>query len=353
METKRHEESPHSLENLSSFYSESMKKHASVINTTLPSNDEGLQEDLRKAIKDLEEVTQAVTTLGIFSNNEDIDELPTSDIKYLLLPALLGSLTNLIVQEDRMEVVRLSEVYFRDFLQRCNDYNIEKIELPECDATTSEKFTSSGAPINLSELTAMGKKRQEKIARYKKQKEIEKKLNDLEEHIENPSTDEEIVREYWLLTIKKWISTAVDELGSLETEKPILEHLSKRKIDVNKGHEAKNSKEKKKVLKPIIITRNEMQKKVFGAGYPGIPAMTVDEFYEQKYRDNSQNQHKFPVSSLQHRSSELDALNAEKEEIEKEQKEETEDHETLKKAREWDEWKDDHRRGWGNRKNMG
>ncbi|XP_013773384.1 immunoglobulin-binding protein 1-like [Limulus polyphemus] len=199
----------------------------------------------------------------------------------------------------------------------------------------------------------MGKKRQEKIARYKKQKEMENKLNDLEKCIENPSTDEEIVREYWLLTIKKWISTALDELGSLEMEKPILEHLSKRKTDGDKGHEAKNVSGKKKMLKPIIITRNEMQKKVFGAGYPGIPAMTVDEFYEQKYGDNSQNQHKFQVSSLQDKNSELDTLNAEKEETEKEQKEETEDHETLKKAREWDEWKDDHRRGWGNRKNMG
>lgn len=34
-------------------------------------------------------------------------------------------------------------------------------------------------------------------------------------------------------------------------------------------------------------------------------------------------------------------------------KEDEEDEETLQRAREWDDWKDTHPRGYGNRQNMG
>ncbi len=43
----------------------------------------------------------------------------------------------------------------------------------------------------------------------------------------------------------------------------------------------------------------------------------------------------------------------EDERAERERKEENGDEEALQKARDWDDWKDTHRRGYGNRKNMG
>lgn len=42
---------------------------------------------------------------------------------------------------------------------------------------------------------------------------------------------------------------------------------------------------------------------------------------------------------------------SEEEEAEKEVKVERDDSKLLKEARDWDEFKDDHRRGWGNRMN--
>jgi hypothetical protein len=33
-------------------------------------------------------------------------------------------------------------------------------------------------------------------------------------------------------------------------------------------------------LKPIIITRDLLQSKAIGLGYPSAPTMTIDEFYE-------------------------------------------------------------------------
>ena len=37
--------------------------------------------------------------------------------------------------------------------------------------------------------------------------------------------------------------------------------------------------------KSFIITKDVISKHVFGAGYPSLPTMTVEEFYEQQYKN--------------------------------------------------------------------
>lgn len=53
------------------------------------------------------------------------------------------------------------------------------------------------------------------------------------------------------------------------------------------------------------------------------------------------------------KNTELAAHQSEQEEAEKEKKIELDDEEQIARARQFDEWKDDHRRGSGNRHNMG
>ena len=38
-------------------------------------------------------------------------------------------------------------------------------------------------------------------------------------------------------------------------------------------------------LKPIIITRDQIQKEVFGMGYKNLPVLTIEEFYDQRVRE--------------------------------------------------------------------
>jgi immunoglobulin-binding protein 1 len=33
--------------------------------------------------------------------------------------------------------------------------------------------------------------------------------------------------------------------------------------------------------KPFVITKNQLQAAVFGAGYPSLPVYSIDEFYDQ------------------------------------------------------------------------
>lgn len=41
-----------------------------------------------------------------------------------------------------------------------------------------------------------------------------------------------------------------------------------------------DSSDEKKRFTPIIIARNEQQKRVYGLGYPSIPTVTVDEWFQ-------------------------------------------------------------------------
>ncbi|VDO93060.1 unnamed protein product [Heligmosomoides polygyrus] len=82
-------------------------------------------------------------------------------------------------------------------------------------------------------------------------------------------------------------------------------------------------------LRPFIIARTERQKAVFGLGYPSIPTMTVDEWYTQRFGNGPSPSQPLPKAT-----------------------EEEEERERARLMR-WDEYKDDHRRGWGNTHNKG
>ena len=38
-------------------------------------------------------------------------------------------------------------------------------------------------------------------------------------------------------------------------------------------------------MQPIIITKDKLQKQVYGLGYPSLPVLSVDEFYEKRIEE--------------------------------------------------------------------
>ena len=91
------------------------------------------------------------------------------------------------------------------------------------------------------------------------------------------------------------------------------------------------------------------QAQVFGAGYPSLATMTVDDWYEQHTKRGV-----LPEQGIPKRVAvEEDTDATDREEEEREKRVENDEEESLQKARNWDDWKDGHRRGYGNRQNMG
>lgn len=111
---------------------------------------------------------------------------------------------------------------------------------------------------------------------------------------------------------------------------------------------------KPKPMQPFIITKDATQKAVFGLGYPSLPVMTVDEFYQQRVDEGV-----FPDAEKMAQINKDKAIAAAQdpeiqEEAEKQALEdqiENDDPEYIERMRRMDEYKDVVRRGDGNRYN--
>ncbi|KAI5630300.1 immunoglobulin-binding protein 1 [Silurus asotus] len=311
-----------------------------------PLNSEGVQRNITRAVQQLQQASRMLDKLHLFSHNEELDEISTADLKFVLLPALLAAL---VMKQggvaQRLERVQTARVHFLRFLRLCKDYNISSFHLPPDAQDTGEP--SPGAETdNLNpahpaqpDLIAMATQRQAKIERYKQQKQVEQKLADLRLLVDGGSVDEEVMREFYLLQVRRWITVALEEIESIDQEVQILRRMPALT-------QAPRQKPRRAPMKPFILTKDAVQAKVFGEGYPSLPTMTVNEWYEQHQKKGCLPDQGIPQSTV-----DVDAEEREKEE--KERKEEEDDEEALQKARDWDNWKDTHRRGYGNRQNMG
>ncbi|RWS10868.1 immunoglobulin-binding protein 1-like protein, partial [Dinothrombium tinctorium] len=251
------------------------------------------QRNVEDGISLLEDCTRIINDLQLYSINETLDDLSNASLKYLIIPALLGSFTLKLTSHKRTDILQTARVYFKDYLKRLKSYEITDLELEGSDDSSHEDddevrkkrddITSKASKISLEEAA---KNRNEKIRRYKQQKEIDEKLENFEKLIESKSSsdiDDEIIREFYLSLIQKWIYIAVDELNAIDSESKILAQMK----DFGSKPPQNPVKSRKTPLKTFIIARNETQKRVFGLGYPGVPTMTVDEFINKKVEEGS------------------------------------------------------------------
>ena len=113
----------------------------------------------------MEDSTRLVSSLGIFSKNENVDmelQLPTFK-KMFLLPVLLGDLNLKLNSEDRMSVLIVAEVYFRDFLQRCKEYSVASdTHIPDFDEVKEEIINHPG----LLGFEEMARQREAKLRKF-------------------------------------------------------------------------------------------------------------------------------------------------------------------------------------------
>lgn len=203
----------------------------------------------------------------------------------------------------------------------------------------------------MGDLIVLADKRSQKLKQYRQKKELDEQIKILQVAMQQSDMDDEIKRDFNMKLILSSIIETKEELESIQQELQILEFKKIRENDENiETH--RPHKKPLQPIKPFIITRNDTQKAVFGMGYPSLPVMTVKEFYDQRVRDgifpDPEKSGDIAVGGMANQNPE------EKEELEKEEGErlvENEDEEYLLRQRAMDEYKDDVRRGDGNRYN--
>ncbi|NWI58541.1 IGBP1 protein, partial [Calyptomena viridis] len=305
-----------------------------------------VQDKVRQGLDALQRATAMVAQLELFSENEELEEIASADLKFLVLPALLGALT--LKQVDmgrRLEHLESAREHFLRFLKLCRNYGLGTFQLPPGAPGGEEGAGNPRDPAGAQpSLVAMAMGRKAKIERYKQKKELENKVASMRSLVESGAADEEQLREFYVLQIQKWISTSLEEIESIDQEMVIL-----RSRDVARQAPAAPhgpARPTRAPVRPFILTRDAAQARVFGAGYPGLPTMTVDDWYEQRRRQGIVSGQSVPQRVPGVSDEELQKQQQEK-------KEEEDDEEALQKARNWDDWKDTHPRGYGNRHNMG
>lgn len=323
-----------------------------------------------------EQATVIVNQVSMFSPNELIDEVSTESLPFMLLPYFLGKLSTKINNPNSTEALELGEVYFKDHLQRCQEY--ELCEAPRSKAEQDNKTDAAQQRSEQRELIEAAYNRNDKIAQYRKMKDIDEYMSRMRYAVKNKTADDEVRREFFLKYLDKSIMDAKQELESLRMMKEMvkmrlgrmkagaqeqLEHsTAEQQPRAHGGHAHSHGhshghhhiESKPKPLQPFIITRNAAQKAVFGLGYPSVPIMTVDEFYQQRVDEGI-----FPDEQKMAKINQEKAIAAALDPNEQDDEEnavvelqvENDDPEYLARMRRMDEYKDVVRRGDGNRHN--
>ncbi|XP_055591960.1 immunoglobulin-binding protein 1 [Uranotaenia lowii] len=339
---------------LSEIFEEAYKLMVSFETCYEPTNSPEFQANIKKCIGLYEDSTRLVSLCGLFSANESYEEVATENLRYLLLPFFLAQLTQKLCKADRKEVVEVAEVYYKDFLSRCEEYKL--CDKPESSLVPANNSSNSGDQMQ--QLARMTQERNAKLRKYQEKKELDDQIKQLKIAMEKEHVEDDIKRDFYMKLLKSCILEARDELVSIGQEKQILEHIAvmRRNDGESDGQTSKLAKgPAPRPLKPIIITRDVLQKAIYGAGYPSLPTMTVDEFYDQRVREgifpDEERMKQINKNSLMNRVYQDHEAEQDKEDEENEKLTEQDDEEYLARQRAKDEYRDDHRRGEGNRYN--
>lgn len=229
-------------------------------------------------------------------------------------------------------------------MRRCTEYNLYESQLSPVNIASAENTFS---------LPQAALQRNQKLEKYRQKKELEDRVKELKMVMNKEHIDDETKRDFYVKLLKLSVIDAQEELSSIDQEKQILELQKNRGMMPENREKTPHSFVKLvKPLKPIIITKDLAQKAVYGLGYPSFPTLTVAEFYDQRVRDGIFPDPNAPQSShtLQERTMQSDS-SEQQEDIEREAKLEVDDDYEIARLRARDEYKDEHRRGEGNRLN--
>ncbi|PKU66425.1 PP2A regulatory subunit TAP46 [Dendrobium catenatum] len=365
------------------------------------------QEQLKNGIDLLRRCDEMVSKLGLFSSNETKDDVSTTNLKYILVPFYLGELTEKLAKEDRIEILKMSRVQLKEFISIC-----EALELVPKEEIESSKTSSTDLAAARAKKLGIYAKRSlsigiTEIARFKRQKAAEAKLQEIKERKERrgrslrasalsapiEAGEEDLLdddgeereafdlldmlkkEEEMLVAVKEqssqagndyfarevldertqkaemWHKTAASRAPFLKPSQPI--SCATFAQDVIEGR-AKASEVHEHKHQPLIFgpasliggkltsERERMAAQVFQPGYR-LPTMSIEEAGLREMEI---------MNKWQERNTKLmeEANSSWHKDRNRRENDDDDDDEAQEKARAWDDWKDDHPRGAGNKK---
>lgn len=155
--------------------------------------------------------------------------------------------------------------------------------------TTVDIVENTTTNDELTDLMNMARQRNRKMEQYRQKKELDDQIKQIKILMERDYVDESVKRDFYVKLLNSSVLETQDELKSIVDERKIVEYRNKMRQenpDFDAGVQlAKKKNQTTTPLKPIIITKDAVQKAIYGIGYPSFPTMSVDEFYEDRVRE--------------------------------------------------------------------
>lgn len=101
----------------------------------------------------------------------------------------------------------------------------------------------------------MAAQRQAKIERYRQKKQLESRLSDVRKAVESGQADDEVIRNFYLLNIQRWITVCLEETESIAQELEILKKMDGLKHGATK----QPAQPARPPMKPFILTKDTVQ----------------------------------------------------------------------------------------------
>ncbi|KAI3390030.1 hypothetical protein SNEBB_001152 [Seison nebaliae] len=322
-------------------------------------------------------VESELVEIHIFQESEDIDDMSTKEIRYLLIYPIISSFLNLVMLDDgekdiekikNFRKVNLTSIikYHQIFFELLDDFNL----LNSDEIKILEFMKNNGKDEEISRNLKKYFDRAKKVQFFKREQQIDKKLKELNEklfyeELISPEKfknkiEDEVRRDFYLECVKKWKNEICQNILNLFEELQILSITNERREEIMR----KEREIPVKPMKTLTIKREDEIGKVFGLGYPARPTETVDQFYdglqgrmatEQNEKNNVEKE-----KMLRRHRKEMEVYVREPDENEviekselRESDEENDDYDEkgVYMKRNFDEFKDKTKRGEGNRHN--
>jgi immunoglobulin-binding protein 1 len=362
-------EEPRSLK---SVFNEAEQKRL-ALESTYEASSPSYRHDLETVIKDYEQCIQTIYAVSIFSANEPLDDIATSDLPYLLVNYHLAELVQKISStspHDRQASLETAREAYERFLGQLDSYGAVQ---PPYDKLYS-RYTDEPLAFSTIAGADANARRNTKIANFKAEKELKGRLEYLRR---NPryleDGDEEAVRELHLANLTYCMHMAFQGLEGINRELDILaqatvpllpqqssvEEDERRRVSEQQsdGYSERLDQPLKRLqslfnsssgpllsqngkpLQPFTLvgSRQELRNGVFRPGH-NLPTMSIDDYLDEERRRGGIIDGGGEASYAR---PEADEDNMERA-----------DEETMK-AREWDEFKEANPRGAGNTLNRG
>ena len=269
-------------------------------------NAPGSPADQKRLISDalacLDRASILVDSLGIFSSNEDKDDLATGDIKFLLIPYYQAEF--LAQQqpgdknpETRLSAIKSAQALLEIFLSRVRQYELVSAG---ADRILAGSLDSHGAAPKLDPTTL----RQLKIEKFKLEKSVTARQEALEKLLKNGGGNEEngeagtagaggddleaAEREASLLRIELAALKSAESLRSLRQEVEVLSHAANLSEEDRRSHRATSAAPPQDLLAELrkaagalklgseASRREDIRNSVFHPSHI-LPTMTVEQ----------------------------------------------------------------------------